>query len=113
MNVEKRAAEQFDELVAVFAKEPGVTPPEPAAGRRAFGANALKANGKIFAMLVNDRIVLKLPRPRVSELIEAGRGEPFDAGKGRPMKEWVSLTTTVEDQSALGHEALDFVRSRA
>jgi hypothetical protein len=53
---------------------------------------------------------VKLPHDRVSTLISTGAGAPFDAGKGRPMKEW--LTVTAEDRDswlALAREALDFV----
>ena len=66
----------------------GVTVPEGGSG---FGSNAIKINKSIFAMLVNDRLVVKLPAARVTELISSGDGMPFDAGKGKPMKEWVSL----------------------
>ena len=48
----------------------------------------------IFAMLVDDRIVVKLPAGRVMQLISAGDGVPFDAGKGKPLEPVrVSLTT--------------------
>lgn len=70
-------------------------------------------NGAIFAMATNGRLVLKLPKDRVAALIGEGSGAPFGAGKGRPMKEWVSVTVDdAETWLALAGEALDFVRSR-
>jgi hypothetical protein len=57
-----------------------------------FGANAgLRISGKIFAMLVGGELVVKLPKGRVDELVEAGAARHFDAGKGRPMREWASV----------------------
>jgi len=47
---------------------------------------------------------------RVTELIEAGVGEAFDAGKGKPMKEWVGLLGDEETCRQLVAEALSFVR---
>ena len=82
------AEEHFAALVGQFAGRPGVSLPGESRG---FGSSALKVNGSIFAMLTGGRLVVKLPRDRVDSLIKTGMGEPFDAGKGRPMKEWVSL----------------------
>jgi hypothetical protein len=103
--------ERFNALVEEFAASPGVTVPgEP--GRRGFGSSALKVNGSIFAMISGGKLVLKLPHSRVNTLIRTGAGTPFDAGKGHPRKEW--LTVTADDKEswlALAREALDFVGS--
>lgn len=91
---------------------PGVEVPDGSG--RGFGSDALKVNGSIFAMVSNGHLVVKLPRERVAELIANGTGSPFDAGKGRPMKEW--LTVTSDDDQIwlnLAEEALEFVRNRA
>lgn len=84
---------------------------EPGA-RGGFGsAGQLKVGGKIFAMLVRDRLVVKLPRGRVDELIAAGDGERFDPRRdGRLMKEWLVLApASGQDWLALAREALAFV----
>jgi TfoX/Sxy family transcriptional regulator of competence genes len=78
-------------------------------GRQRFGSQALKVDDKIFAMLVRERFILKLPRMRVETLIATGLGTAFDAGKGRPMKEWVAITEGHESSwLALAREAKTF-----
>lgn len=104
-DVQDRYAALVDELVGLA----GVTPPRGGSG---FGRGALRYEGKIFAMLVRGRLVLKLPEARVSDLIAAGEGVNFDANKGTPMREWLSLDP--ESRLAwppLAREALDFARS--
>ena len=56
-----------------------------------FGSAGLKAQGKVFAMLVEDKLVVNLPKTKVKELLATGRGSPFDPRHGRLMKEWVSV----------------------
>ena len=110
------ADERFLDLVAEFAEAPGVTPPTaPPGHRREFGSTALKVDGRIFIMTVNRGadLVFKLPARRVEELIASGLGEPFDANKGRPMREWVRVDAGQDvDWIGLGGEALAFVRGR-
>jgi hypothetical protein len=102
--VDLRYADLVDELMG----QADVTPP---AGGSGFGRSALRFRGKIFAMLVRGSLVLKLPARRVTELVEAGEGVHFDANKGTPMKEWLSLDPDSElGWLALAREALDFAR---
>jgi hypothetical protein len=106
----KSPEQRYDELVEEFARVKGVTPPGETAG---FGSGALRINGKIFAMFVRGRLVLKLPKLRVDELVEAGEGDRFDANKGTPMKEWLSLDPASRlAWRGLSEEAFAFVSRR-
>lgn len=78
--------------------------------KRGFGASALTIEGRIFAMQPRDRLVVKLPKARVDELVAGGYGRRFDAGKGRPMKEWLAIDPSHQDHwRPLALEALSFV----
>jgi hypothetical protein len=101
----------FARVAATLRQDGGVdeeAPPE--SRRRAFGAGALKVNGKIFAMPVRGALVVKLPRARVTALVESGAGEYFDPGHGRLMREWVSLRGRERSWIDLAREARDFVK---
>lgn len=78
---------------------------------RGFGSDALKVRGKIFAMLSNGRLVVKLPRERVDALVASGEGERFDPRRdGRLMKEWLALAPTSSlEWPPLAREARAFV----
>jgi hypothetical protein len=105
-----RPDERYEDLVDELIGTAGVTPPRGGGG---FGRSALRYQGKIFAMLVRGRLVVKLPARRVDALVEAGDGIHFDANKGTPMREWLSLDPgSGQDWLALAGEALDFARSR-
>ena len=109
MSSSQSHAALFELLCEEYAGVSGVTVPEGGSG---FGSNAIKINKSIFAMLVNDRLVVKLPAGRVAELITSGEGLPFDAGKGKPMKEWVSLTVDAAACRELVAEAMAFFGRR-
>lgn len=106
---------QFADLVDQLAGEEGVTVPDDVPGaERRFGSAALKVDNRIFAMLSGDRLVVKLPRKRVDELVDAGAGDRFDPRKdGRLMKEWLVLDPSSDlEWLALAKEALAFVGAR-
>jgi hypothetical protein len=84
--------------------------PDPPAHGTGFGSTALKTGGRIFAMLSHDHLIVKLPASRVAALIASGAGGPFDANKGRPMKEWLTVhSASLEEWLPLAREAHAFV----
>jgi hypothetical protein len=102
---------RYAALVARFSAVNGVT---SISEGRGFGSSGqLKVNGRIFAMLVRGELVLKLPRGRVEELVAQRQGAHFDAGKGRPMKEWFVLSSASSRAwASLAQEAHDFVKAQ-
>jgi len=98
----------YADLCAEFAGRPGVVVPGGGSG---FGSQALKVGRSIFAMQHADALVVKLPAARVRELLDAGVGTPFDGGKGKPMKEWLTVSDPAH-WSSIAEEAYSFVASR-
>jgi hypothetical protein len=95
----------FRPVVDAFADIRGVS------RRRMFSSeNTFAVNGKVFAMLVRGALVVKLPRDRVDALVDAGKGERFDPGHGRLMKEWLVVEAGGLPWVALAKEAHQFVR---
>jgi hypothetical protein len=109
------AQDRFQQLVETMVARSEATYGTDAGqgARRAFGATSLKAGGKIFAMLVKDRLVVKLPARRVDELIEAGQGQRYDPGHGRLQKEWLVVASGSADEwLAIASESEAFVAPR-
>jgi hypothetical protein len=100
---------RFVKVVEALQGEPGVS--YGGNGSQRFGHTALKAGGKIFAMVSSaGNFVVKLPAHRVAELEQAGVGMRFQAGKSRPMKEWFALNPlSKKPWLPLAKEALRFV----
>jgi hypothetical protein len=101
-------ARRFEQVSGRFLAEPDVTQ------GTGFGtAPGLRASGKIFAMLVNGELVVKLPKDRVQGLVAKGAGAQFDPGHGRLMKEWAAVPVdSPEDWEGLVEEAFRFVGAR-
>jgi hypothetical protein len=107
--------ERFEALVAAMLAVPGTSDGSWDGGpRRAFGATSLKTNGKIFAMLVKGRLVVKLDRRRVDELVASGAGRNFDPGHGRLQKEWLDIDSDSDQVWLdLATESEEFVAKRS
>ncbi len=113
MSVTETATRQWDALVARMLAEGEATYGGTGGARRAFGSTSLKTDGKIFAMLVKERLVVKLPAARVEELTGQRIGEQFDPGHGRVQKEWLSVAgDDPAEWHALATESEAFVARR-
>src|SRR5262245_37597987 len=96
----------FEAVIAAFRGDPQVS------RKRMFSSsNVLCVKGKIFAMLARGKLVVKLPKARVAELVSSGKGEHFDPGHGRLMKEWVALESSKPSWVDLAREAYHFVKT--
>jgi hypothetical protein len=103
--------ERYAAVAETLLTRAGVTSStaEPQA-RKGFGSSGeLKVGGKIFSILTKGRLVVKLPRQRVDELVASGAGERFDPrNDGRLMKEWLALdSNSGMDWLALSTEAME------
>src|SRR5258708_36583743 len=107
--------ERFATIVEALLSNPDVTPPaDGSEAKKGFGSNGLKIHNAIFAMLVRDKLVVKLPKSRVDALVASGDGERFDPRKnGQLMKEWVVLEPTSQvEWLSLAREAMAFVAAK-
>lgn len=95
---------RFAPVVRAFDGVRGVT-----AGKL-FASYGLKVNGKIFAMFGRGRLVVKLPKEKVDEMVSAGKAKRFDPGHGRVMKEWAAFQSEEAQWVELAQEACRFVR---
>jgi len=96
----------FAPVVSAFARDRSVT-----RGKMFSSSNVLSVNGKIFAMLTRGKLVVKLPRQRVDELVAARVGTYFDPGHGRLMKQWISISPGRAAWVELAKDACAFVKA--
>jgi hypothetical protein len=95
----------FETLVGRFAREPGVT-----LGTGFGSSPGLRVDGRIFAMLPDRELVVKLPAERCAAMVQAGDGRLMTSGK-RTMREWIVVERVDEEAwAALAAEALAHVR---
>ncbi len=99
---------RFQAIVAEYADRPEVT----RHGGMMSASVQLRVRERIFAMLVGDRLVVKIPAEAVDELVAAGTAEPFRTA-GRIMKEWASIGPAMAAEwPGWVAEALTFVSSQ-
>jgi len=71
-----------------------------------------RTNGRFFATVSGERLLVKLPAGRVADLVASGDGHPFHSG-GRLMREWVLLEPADEAAcAAYVDEAHGFVAAQ-
>jgi TfoX/Sxy family transcriptional regulator of competence genes len=81
---------------------------------RMFGSEGLKISGKVFAMDVKEKLVVKLPAARANLLVTDGSARLFDPGHGRLLKEWVEVDVASKlDWLALAVESFTYVKAGA
>ena len=98
---------RFLRVVAAFARDRQVGQ----GNGKGFGSRGLKVKGKIFAMMSSKgKFVVKLPKERVDELVSAGKGDRFDPGHVRLMKEWVAVGPGGANVVELAKDAYHFVK---
>jgi hypothetical protein len=100
-------SEMYGKLVDALLIQPEVTQSK----KKGFGSG-LRIHNKVFAMLVNDKLVVKLPNPRINELVTTGEGKLYEYGDGRVTKEWVEIEYISHERwMSLATEAMNFVAS--
>jgi hypothetical protein len=99
-------AAAYQRLARSFAKRPGITLPAEKRGK--FGSNGLAIDGKVFAMCVGGRLVVKLPEADVDAAVAAARGERLRMG-ARVMKQWLVVLEPEERWLDLARRACAFV----
>lgn len=95
----------FAPVVAAFAGDREVR-----RGRMFSSNSVLNVKGKIFAMQVRGKLVVKLPKHRVDELVANGSGQYFDPGHGRLMKQWAVVDFPASEWVELATEAYRYVK---
>ena len=102
-----RAEAAFALVEQALLAEPGT------ASGTGFGRGpGVTVGGRIAAMLVGGRLVVKLPAERCGEIVAGGHAEPLRMGR-RTMREWVAVGVEREAEwLPLAREALAFVRPR-
>lgn len=100
------AQKAFDSIIAIYGNNPGVS-----IGKM-FGSPGLKVNNKVFALLVKNQLVVKLEKERVDSLVAEGKGQYFDPGHGRLMKQWITIPMTFQAEwPNLAEEARKYLAS--
>jgi hypothetical protein len=60
----------------------------------------IKSSGAFYAFTTKGDLVVKLPARRVADLIAAGDGRPCSPRPGHPMRQWVRLAPSSQQECA-------------
>jgi hypothetical protein len=109
---DEAAQELFDDLAAEHLAAPEVSL------KRVFRTESLMVHGKIFAMVSDGRLVVKVPAAQAAEIVGAGEGVSFEPRPGRLAKEWICVPpgagpAGVERWRALMSDARTYVAALA
>src|SRR3954470_15462415 len=83
------AGERWEQLVA------GAEGGDVTRGKM-FGSEGPRRGTNFFAIWWHEQLVVKLPPARLTGLVEAGHGEPFEPMEGRRMNGWIVLAESVD-----------------
>jgi TfoX/Sxy family transcriptional regulator of competence genes len=61
-----------------------------------FGSKGLRTGKKFFAIWWHEQLVVKLPQARLTELVDAGGGQPFEPMEGRAMNGWLVVAASAD-----------------
>jgi hypothetical protein len=108
--IPEAARARFAKLASALA----VSEESKVAYREGFGTGSLFVGRKMFAVLdASGALVLKLPPPRVEELIASGVGAPWHPGTGKPLKEYVAVGVSRQAKwLALARESREYMGSK-
>ena len=110
MSTQKEGAEAVALIFERVSEQVLLAHPEDEPGRM-LQSPGLKTSGRFYAFATRSDVVVKLPAPRVSELVATGEGTRCEPRKGRPMREWVQVRPADDDAcTAYLTEARAFVR---
>ena len=87
----------------------------PGVGRgKALQNQGLMVDGKLFAFLKGEQLILKLPAKTIDDLIVSHDAIRFERGQGKPMREWICLPAHVTSAwPDLTKQAYDFLALQA
>jgi hypothetical protein len=88
----EKASALFDRLTVGYADRAGVTT------GRIWHNEGMKVHNKIFAMVARGQLVVKVPAPQAQALVSDGVAVAFEPQPGRPLKEWVTVGFSEDDE---------------
>jgi hypothetical protein len=113
MPTNTKAEEVYAEIIRLLSEDSRVSTVLDPTKRRFGSSGELKCDGKMFAFHSRGRLIVKLPKAHVDNLIASSQGEPCVMGQGRVMREWVVVGGQfLDDWPSLVEQSKQFVSSQ-